>query len=314
MLPVATARTGTYGTSMNVSPAPTVLAVQLPCVIWNDPCWTWTIAGPGWMCQPESKSFAAVFTTRMCRFVPSDMTVCEVAAEMPTAARTAAARTAPQRTRSFFERRTRMITLLFLVVAWPGSRSAVPFGQTLGRDSTAAHGGRRPFDSALARRSAGMLAPLTPGLRSRTTLFQDREQGGPMVDEARRSLDDLRSELDELRVSRARAVAAADAERRRIERDLHDGVQQHLVALAVNRQLALQLADTDSAAAKALLEEMSADVREALDGVRELAEGIYPPLLLDRGLTDALKGAARRAAIPVRVEAAALARHSPGVE
>ena len=135
-----------------------------------------------------------------------------------------------------------------------------------------------------------------------------------MVDEARRSLDELRSELDELRVSRARAVAAADAERRRIERDLHDGAQQHLVALAVNLQLALQLADTDSAAAKALLEEMSADVREALDGVRELAEGIYPPLLLDRGLTDALKGAARRAAIPVRVEAAALHRHPPDVE
>src|SRR2546425_5672749 len=106
------------------------------------------------------------------------------------------------------------------------------------------------------------------------------------------SPEELRLQVEELQASRARVVAAADAERRRIERDLHDGAQQHLVALAVNLQLALQLADTDSAAAKALLEEMSADVREALDGVRELAEGIYPPLLLDRGLTDALKGAA----------------------
>jgi signal transduction histidine kinase len=135
-----------------------------------------------------------------------------------------------------------------------------------------------------------------------------------MVDEARRSIDELRLELDALRASLVRVVAGADSERRRIERDLHDGAQQHLVALAVNLQLARQLADTDSAAVKALLEEMSADVREALDGVRELAEGIYPPLLLDRGLTDALKGAARRIAIPVRVEAAALDRHPPDVE
>lgn len=118
----------------------------------------------------------------------------------------------------------------------------------------------------------------------------------------------------ELRASRARVVAAADAGRRRIERDLHDGPQQHLVALAVNLQLARQLVDTDPIAAKALLEELSVDIREALDAVRELAHAVYPPLLLDRGLTEALKGAGRRSTVPVRVESTLVDRHPPEVE
>ena len=70
------------------------------------------------------------------------------------------------------------------------------------------------------------------------------------------SLDRLRLEVEELRASRGRLVAANDADRRRLERDLHDGPQQHLIALAVNLQLARQLADADPTAAKALLEEM----------------------------------------------------------
>ncbi len=123
-----------------------------------------------------------------------------------------------------------------------------------------------------------------------------------------------RLEVEELRASRARVVAAADAERRRIERDLHDGVQQHLVALAVNLQLARQLADSDPAAVMTLLEEIGRDVREALEGVRELTQSIYPPLLLDRGLADALSAAASAAGIHTRVEAAAHDRYPPEVE
>ena len=126
--------------------------------------------------------------------------------------------------------------------------------------------------------------------------------------------DDLRLQLEELRASRARVVALADAERRRIERDLHDGAQQHLVALAVNLQLARQLADSDPAAVKALLEEIGLDVREALENVRALAHGIYPPLLLDRGLSEALRAAAAAATIPTRLEASAVARYPPEIE
>jgi signal transduction histidine kinase len=125
---------------------------------------------------------------------------------------------------------------------------------------------------------------------------------------------ELRLHVEELRASRARVVTAADAERREIERDLHDGVQQHLVALAVNVQLARQLTEADLAGAQALLEEMARNVREALESVRALAQRIYPPLLVDRGLAEALAGAASAAGIPTRVEATGLDRYPDDLE
>jgi signal transduction histidine kinase len=128
------------------------------------------------------------------------------------------------------------------------------------------------------------------------------------------SLDELRLEVEKLRASRARIVAAADDERRRIERGLHDGVQQHLVALAVNLQLARELVGSDPSAAKTLLEEVGQDVRDALESVRALAYGVYPPLLLDRGLAEALRGAAAGAAIATRIEAETAARYPPDIE
>jgi signal transduction histidine kinase len=128
------------------------------------------------------------------------------------------------------------------------------------------------------------------------------------------SLDELRRQAEELRASRARVVSAADAERRRIERDLHDGAQQHLVGLVVNLRLARELADADPAEAKTVLEGLGRDAKEALEQVRELAHGIYPPLLLDRGLAEALGAAAARAGLPARLEAAGLARYAPEVE
>ena len=115
---------------------------------------------------------------------------------------------------------------------------------------------------------------------------------------------------EELRSRLARVVAAGDAERRRFERELHDGAQQELIALAVNLQLARRLADSDPDAAKRLLEEIGRDVHAALDRVRELAIAIYPPLLASRGLVDALKGAG----ISVRVDGGALPRYHPEVE
>ena len=96
-------------------------------------------------------------------------------------------------------------------------------------------------------------------------------------------------------------MAAADAERRRIERDLHDGAQQHLVALAINLGAARDAVDTDPAAAATLLDQLAADVREAVEEVRDLARGIYPPLLSDAGLGEALRAAARRSPAPVTV-------------
>jgi signal transduction histidine kinase len=131
------------------------------------------------------------------------------------------------------------------------------------------------------------------------------------------SLDDLRRTNDELRASRLRLVSTADAERRRIERDIHDGAQQHLAALAVNLGLARQLlADEgeDRAAVGDLLASMTDDVRATIAEVRDLAHGIYPPLLRQAGLPDALKAAAQRSAGPVTVQAEDVGRPGPDVE
>ena len=128
------------------------------------------------------------------------------------------------------------------------------------------------------------------------------------------SLQELRRQAEELRASRARIVATANAERRRIERNLHDGAQQRLVALAVKLRLARQLADADLDAAKAMLEELRDELREAVEELRTLAHGIYPPLLMDKGLGVALASAADRAALPTRVEAGQLGRYPAEVE
>lgn len=121
----------------------------------------------------------------------------------------------------------------------------------------------------------------------------------------RESLDRLRLEVGELRASRKRLVLAADADRRKIERELHEGPQQDLVAVAANLQLASRLVEDDPAAAKALLDEMRRDVREALDVTRKLADRVYPPLLDAGGLGVALRSAAASVGVPARVDVAA---------
>jgi signal transduction histidine kinase len=128
------------------------------------------------------------------------------------------------------------------------------------------------------------------------------------------SLQEVRRQADELRASRARIVAAADAARRQIERNLHDGAQQHLVALAVNVRLARKLAETDPEASLELLDQLGLDLQDAVQELRALAHGIYPPLLIDRGLEEALRAAAGRAALSTEVEAAGLGRYSPETE
>jgi signal transduction histidine kinase len=129
-----------------------------------------------------------------------------------------------------------------------------------------------------------------------------------------RSLEDLRLQAEQLRESRARIVAAADAARRQIERNLHDGAQQHLVALAVNVRLARKLAETDPAGSLEILDQLGEGLQSAVQELRALAHGIYPPLLADRGIEEALRGAAGRAVLPTQVEAGGLPRYSPEME
>jgi len=118
-------------------------------------------------------------------------------------------------------------------------------------------------------------------------------------------LDALRLEVAELRASRKRLAITTDAERRSIERALHEGVQQLLVALAANLELAAGSIDGDPAATKELLAEIGDDARQALEETRKLADRIYPPLLEAGGLVAALRSAAASAGVPTRIDVAA---------
>jgi signal transduction histidine kinase len=125
---------------------------------------------------------------------------------------------------------------------------------------------------------------------------------------------ELLARLEDLRASRQRLVAAQDEERRRLERNLHDGAQQNLVALKVKLGLAEMFAETDPARARATLAELKADTDEALETLRDLARGIYPPLLADKGLAAAVEAQARKATVPVEVRADGVGRYSQDVE
>ena len=128
------------------------------------------------------------------------------------------------------------------------------------------------------------------------------------------SLEELQERNEDLVASRARIVSASDESRRRIERNLHDGAQQHLVAMAVKVGLARQLLEKDPAAAGTMLEELRGDVQVTVGELRELAHGIYPPLLRDRGLPEALATAANRGPLPAQVRADGLGRYPTDVE
>jgi signal transduction histidine kinase len=117
----------------------------------------------------------------------------------------------------------------------------------------------------------------------------------------------------QLRAAPERLVLAADAERRAIERDLHDGVHQHLVALGATLQLARLAADSDPAALKTLLEEMRRGVRQALDETARLAQRIYPAALELSGLAGLLRSAALNAGVPATVEVAGGTTYPPEV-
>jgi signal transduction histidine kinase len=189
-------------------------------------------------------------------------------------------------------------------------------GEALLRVAPIAHGGElfglivaerapegEPFDEEAERVLAALAGQV--GLALRNVRLDSELQA---------SLDELRRQAVELRASRARVVAAADAERRRIERDLHDGAQQYLVGVAANLGVVRGLTDSDPEQAKTVLDELQDSIEGAMRAFRDLAHGIYPPLLEDRGLADALAHAARQAPLPTRVEAGAVRRYDPGVE
>jgi signal transduction histidine kinase len=125
---------------------------------------------------------------------------------------------------------------------------------------------------------------------------------------------DLQARLVDLRASRQRLVAAQDDERRKLERDLHDGAQQYLVAIKVKLGLAEMLLTKDPKKAMTTLEQLKGDADEALETLRDLARGIYPPLLADKGLPTALQAQARKATLPITIAADGIGRYPQDTE
>jgi signal transduction histidine kinase len=125
---------------------------------------------------------------------------------------------------------------------------------------------------------------------------------------------DLQARLDDLRASRQRLVAAQDDERRKLERNLHDGAQQHLVAIKVKLGLVELLLTKDPEKASTTIVALKSDADEALKTLRDLARGIYPPLLAEKGLAAALQSQAGKATLPVHLDADGVGRYPQETE
>ena len=151
-----------------------------------------------------------------------------------------------------------------------------------------------------------------------------KPRGEPLTPAERKLLSDLASQaglvlrnvrlIEELRASRQRIVSAQDEERRRLERNIHDGAQQQLVALNVKLGLARTLAPRDREKTEELISQLQSETQDALDNLRDLARGIFPPLLRDKGLVAALDAQARKISVPVEVSADGVERYSQEIE
>ena len=189
----------------------------------------------------------------------------------------------------------------------------------------------------------GAIAPLPmqgqglPSFGPRETGFAVRHQGDPLgavsvvmpANEPlgpaqRKLLEDVAAQtglvlrnvglLEDLRASRRRLVAAQDEERRRLERNIHDGAQQQLVALSVQLRLVEQLVDRDATKAHEVLRQLQRTTSDALEDLRDLARGIYPPLLADQGLPAALEAQARKSGLPITLAPDGVVRYDQDVE
>ena len=178
---------------------------------------------------------------------------------------------------------------------------------------------RRLMDCVRASLEQGKLATVDYTLR--THLGEEREfevrvapAGPDEVVAVVRDTTDLRRAMRDLTDSRARIVAAGDAERRRVERNLHDGAQQRLVTVALHLHLVKRRLETDPTEVPLLVESAQTELALALEEIRELVRGLHPRLLSDRGLEPALAGLAERAVLPVEIAETPSARLPPAVE
>jgi signal transduction histidine kinase len=152
-----------------------------------------------------------------------------------------------------------------------------------------------------------------PGLLEDRELVRTAGAAAVLALENERLAAEVRARYDDLRAASARLVAAGDAARRKIERDLHDGAQQRLVSLSVTLNLARKHAEPGTKTAE-LLDSAIVELTAGLAELRELARGIHPAVLTERGLDPALQSLAARAPLPVSVSASVEGRYAPAVE
>jgi signal transduction histidine kinase len=182
------------------------------------------------------------------------------------------------------------------MLALPGYAWLLPRGSTLW--STATPAPRNPPEVA-AVAIGGLILLLAAPQVTRALAIADTAVARFLLGSQDRSA--LQARIGELERSRARVVDSAEAERRRIERDLHDGAQQRLVALAMDLGRARARFADDPEAARAIVDQAHAEAKEALVELRNLVRGVHPPVLTDRGLDAALSGLAALSPVPVTV-------------
>jgi signal transduction histidine kinase len=172
--------------------------------------------------------------------------------------------------------------------------------------------------------SGRTLTPVTDDGHVLAALVHDPRLDGELLTSVRslvlatvrhdRLVAELAGSLHDLEVSRKRIARAADLERSRIERDLHDGAQQRLIGLRIKLSVAEELALTDPRAGAEAVHAIGDEIEETLEELRALAHGVYPSVLGDRGLKDALRTVLSRSPIPARLLARNITRHPPEVE
>ena len=167
---------------------------------------------------------------------------------------------------------------------------------------------------ALLGALAVAMPPADPIDEPKAKLVADLAAQAGLVLRNVRLTGELQARLEELRAAQKRLVAAQDEARRRLERNIHDGAQQRLVALSVKLRLAQSLVGKSPDQAGRMLEQLQAETTETLEDLRDLARGIYPPLLADKGLVVALEAQARRSAVQVELLSDGTARYPQEVE
>ena len=174
-------------------------------------------------------------------------------------------------------------------------------------------------DAVPVRYQGELLGALAVAKREPLTAIEHRllgdlgQETGLVLKNARLTAE-LVQRLEELQASRQRLVTAQDTERRRLERNLHDGAQQNLVAMKLKIALAKNLAATDPSKAQVALDELNGEANDAIETLRELARGLYPPILAQDGLVAAIDAQARRAPLPVEVTGGPLPRYPQETE